>query len=74
MCDICIQHPCHPRCPNAREPIAKEICSICHECIYVGDDYVVNDNNECAHFECIEYGRDMAKFLGYEIKEMSYYY
>lgn len=70
MCDICRQHPCHPRCPNAEEPKVKEICSICHEGIYIGDKYIENDKNEYAHFDCIDYGKEMAEFLGYEIKEM----
>ena len=26
---------------------------------------------ECAHFSCVDYGRDLAEFLGYEIKEMA---
>ena len=30
----------------------------------------MNDNGDYAHWECVNYGRDLAKFLGYEIKEM----
>lgn len=39
MCSICMQNPCHPRCPNAPEykPIMR--CLECGEGIYVGDKY-----------------------------------
>lgn len=30
----------------------------------------MNDNGDYAHWECVDYGRDLANFLGYEIKEM----
>lgn len=29
----------------------------------------MNDNDEYAHWECVSYGRDLAKWLGYKIKE-----
>ena len=38
--------------------------------IYKGEEYIENDCGEYAHWDCIDYGRDLAKFLGYEIKEM----
>ena len=37
MCDICHQVPCHPRCPNAPDPIPVFICSGCGQDIYEGD-------------------------------------
>ena len=46
-------------------------CSICKEGIYNGEEYIVNDDNEYAHWECVDYGRDLAKFLGYKVKEMN---
>ena len=46
------------------------MCSICKEGIYNGEEYIVNDDKEYAHWECVDYGRDLAKFLGYEIKTM----
>ena len=70
MYKICRSYPCHPRCPNANEPIAVENCSICDEGIYGREEYIENDVGEYAHWECVDYGRDLAKFLGYEIKIM----
>lgn len=49
----------------------KKVCSICNEGIYDGEEYIVNGDYEYAHWECVNYARDLAKFLGYEIKEMS---
>jgi hypothetical protein len=40
MCEICRQTPCHPRCPNAPEPIAVETCCKCDGGIYEGDKYL----------------------------------
>ena len=70
MCSICKQYPCHPRCPNYIPPKASHCCYICNEGIYDGEEYIENDDGEYAHWECVDYGRDLAKFLGYEIKTM----
>lgn len=70
MCSICGQTPCAARCPNYTPKKAKHYCSICDEGIYDGEEYIKNDNSEYAHWECVDYGRDLAKFLGYEIKTM----
>ena len=40
MCNICLQSPCHPRCPNADEPKAVFVCSGCGQDILEGDEYV----------------------------------
>ena len=61
----------HYRCPLYEPPKATHYCSICQEGILNGEEYIVNDDNEYAHFECVSYGKDMAEFLGYEIKEMN---
>ena len=37
---------------------------------YNGEEYIVNDDGAYAHWDCIDYGRDLVKWLGYEIKEM----
>lgn len=39
MCMVCRQSPCHSRCPNAPEPVAKYECCECYEGIYEGDKY-----------------------------------
>lgn len=60
----------HHMCPNYEIPETNCYCHKCGEMINVGDEYIVNDNEEYAHWECVDYGRDLANFLGYEIKEM----
>ena len=70
MCSICYQNPCVPRCPNYILPKTTYYCSVCHEGIYNDEEYIKNDDAEYAHWECINYGRDLIKFLGYEIKTM----
>lgn len=70
MCEICRQYPCIPRCPNYVMPKTRYYCSICKEGIYNGEEYIQNDIGDYAHWECVDYGRDLVKFLGYEIKEM----
>ena len=70
MCEICNQTPCNIHCPNYLPPKTNHYCSICGEGIYNGEEYIENDSGEYAHWECVDYGRDLAKWLGYEIKEM----
>ena len=70
-CEYCGQYITHhPRCPLYEPPKAIHYCSICNEGIYDGEEYIENDCGKYAHWECIDYGRDLAKWLGYEIKEM----
>ena len=61
----------HYRCPLYKPPKASHNCSICHEEILNGEEYIENDYGEYAHWECVGYGRDLAKFLGYKVKEMN---
>lgn len=68
MCSICRKNPCDARCPNYIPPKAKHYCSICDEGIYEGEEYIENDIGEYAHWECVNHGRNLAKWLGYEIK------
>ena len=70
MCSICLKNPCNKKCPNYTPSKAFHYCSICNEGILNGEEYIVNDDNEYAHWECVDYGRDLAEWLGYEIKEM----
>ena len=68
-CPYCRQAPHHPRCPLAPEPKSYGKCEICGEDIYEGDEYIENDCNEYVHSGCPSV-RELAKFLGYEIKVM----
>ena len=70
MCSECRSIPCVPRCPNYIPPKTRYYCTICRECIQNGEDYIVNDSGNYAHWECVNYPRDLVKFLGYKIKEM----
>ena len=70
MCEICRSYSCRTRCPNYIPPKAKYYCSICNEGIYEGEEYIENLYGEYAHWECVDYGRDLAKWLGFEIKTM----
>ena len=70
-CEYCRYSIGHDyRCPNFEEIKSNHFCNICNEDIYYGEKYIINSNNEYAHYDCISYGYDMADFLGYEIKEM----
>lgn len=40
MCDVCHQHPCDPKCPNAPEPKIFAYCDECNGEIYEGEMYV----------------------------------
>ena len=70
MCEICRSYPCNCHCPNYITPKASRYCSICNEGILNGEEYIENDVNEYAHWECVDYGRDLVEFLGYDIKTM----
>ena len=70
-CEYCHGERYHlTQCPNFVSPKSSHYCSICNEGIYDGEEYIENDVGEYAHWECVDYGRDLVKFLGYEIKEM----
>ena len=42
MCRICMSVPCHPRCPNAPEPVPVLKCDKCGEGIFEGDRYYIS--------------------------------
>ena len=69
-CKRCFKGCIHTQCPDYEPPKADHYCSICDEGIYDGEEYIVNDNGDYAHWECVDYGRDLVKWLGYEIKVM----
>ena len=70
-CNYCLRYYEHdPRCPLYKDKKSSHYCSICQEGILNGEEYIENDDGEYAHWDCVDYGRDLAKFLGYEIKTM----
>ena len=60
MCEICLQAPCNPRCPNAPEPKAVFICDGCGHPIYEGDD-AWHIQHEVYCEECIDSFRSTAE-------------
>ena len=69
-CMYCLRDYGHnPRCPLYKEK-SSHYCSVCGDGILEGEEYIENDCGEYAHWECVDYGRDLSRFLGYEIKTM----
>lgn len=53
MCAECHSYPCHPRCPNAPEPIAVDDCYVCDKPIREGEEYfTISDVAVCK--DCAE--------------------
>ena len=70
-CEYCHQYSIHhPRCPLYEPPKASHNCSICHEGIYDGEEYIVNDNEDYRHYDCFFGMKDLLEWLGYDIKTM----
>lgn len=70
-CEFCKKIGSHAfGCPNYELHTSKYSCSECDEGIFSGEEYIVNDNGDYAHWECVDYPRDLVKFLGYDVKEM----
>lgn len=53
MCRLCMQTPCHPRCPNAAEAEPLYRCCVCGEGIYEGDKYYQDGDQEICS-ECMD--------------------
>lgn len=64
MCEICLQHPCPPRCPNAPEPPTVYICSGCGDLIHDGEDFW-NILGEQFCSECIDEAKGVAEYDPY---------
>lgn len=62
MCDICLQSPCHSRCPNADPPIYGH-CEICGDPIYDQEMFYELDE----HIYC-----ESCVFDGYKTAEVDY--
>lgn len=63
-CDICLQYPCHPRCPNSPEPPAVFVCSGCGRDIHEGEDYVELCGEQWCE-RCIDDARRVAEYDPY---------
>ena len=64
MCDVCLKHPCDPRCPNAPDPPMVFICSGCGEPIRDGDDYYEIMGEQWCQ-SCIDEAREVAEYDPY---------
>lgn len=61
MCDLCLQSPCPPRCPNADPPKAVFVCSGCGDDIVEGQDYYdILGEQFCE--DCIYDAKEVAEF------------
>lgn len=65
MCGVCLMTPCHPRCPNAPEPVAARICSRCAGGIMVGQGYLDSEEGPICE-ECLSdmTAREYLDFVG----------
>ena len=71
-CEYCLQiggnHD--KRCPNYSAPESRYKCVVCNEYIQPGEEFLANDNDEKAHWECVDTGYELIKFLDLRIKVM----
>ena len=71
ICEYCnYSNGHHPGCPNYEPPKTNHYCSICHEEIYDGEEYIVNDDGDYRHYDCFYGIRDLLEWLGYNVKTM----
>lgn len=61
MCSMCLSTPCHPRCPNAKEPVPVLECAMCHEGIFEGEEYLETEDGPMCK-DCVE-GLSVADFM-----------
>ena len=71
ICEYCHGEGFHyAGCPLYEEQNPIHHCSICHEGIYNGEEYVVNDDGDYRHYDCFYGMRDLLEWLGYKINTM----
>ena len=68
ICSECRSNPCLRRCPNYIAPSVRHHCSICGDGIDSGEEYIRNDDNEYAHWECFYGMKHLLDWLGYELE------
>ena len=73
MCELCRIQGCIPVCPNYIPKRTLHYCSICKQGIENGEDYIVNDSNLYAHWDCFKGTRELLDWLGYRVKVMEDY-
>ena len=67
-CEECYMMKCSPTCPYfVPKNKTNYYCSICGDGIYNGEEYIKNDDDGYAHWECITVKKDLAEWLNYEI-------
>ncbi|WP_283682736.1 hypothetical protein [Parablautia sp. Marseille-Q6255] len=54
MCSLCLQSPCHPRCPNTSEPKPVLYCRKCRKGMCVGDKHYDGICKECLDDMCAD--------------------
>lgn len=70
-CEYCRYGSGHaPGCPYYESEHSNHFCKICDDNILIGEEYVVNHNGDYAHWECVNYAKDLAKFFDIDIREM----
>ena len=69
-CEYCLRTNGHNiGCPNYISPISGYVCSFCREDILTGEEYVMNDNGDYAHLDCLSDVQETLHWLGYAIKK-----
>lgn len=69
-CTGCHKAYCPSVCPYYVPEKTSHYCSICGNGIYSGEEYIRNDDEEYTHWECIDTKKELAEWLGYEVKVM----
>lgn len=69
-CAGCHKAYCPSNCSNYIPENCNYYCSICGNGIFNGEEYIRNNDGNYAHWECIDYKKDLVDWLGCEIKIM----
>lgn len=71
-CEYCRQIGSHDyRCPYYEPKHSNHFCKICDDNILIGEEYIINHKGDYAHWECVDFARDLAKFFDIDINEMT---